>query len=466
MARAKKKKLSLEEMLEEALVKEEDKPYEVPSNWVWTRVEIINNYVGKSIDPRKIPNKMFELYSVPSFDNNYPEILLSNDIGSTKKEVSVGDVLLCKINPRINRVWRVSRHTQYNLIASSEWIVIRNNIISSKYLMWCLKSKYFREYLLSNVSGVGGSLMRAKPKFVKEYPLPIAPLAEQQRIIDTIESLFEKLDKAKELVKNALDSFENRKAAILNKAFTGELTTKWREKNGVSLDDWEEKTLGKVCKSIFDGDHMPPPKSEVGVPFLIISNINKGYLNFENTRFVPKDYYDKISDTRKPHLGDILYTTVGSYGIPVLVDDEREFCFQRHMALLKPQQIKSKFLWYLLQNADIYNKVTEIATGTAQLTIPIKGLREVEFLLPQQSEQKEIICILDKLLENEQKAKELCDVIEKIDLMKKAILARAFRGELDTNNPEEESAVELLKEVLTEKNKETKVQDKKTTKKR
>ena len=123
-------------------------------------------------------------------DGNYPEIIKGKDIGSSKQTVEVGDVLLCKINPRINRVWYVSGYTENELIASSEWIVIRNHGIESRYLMYCLRSQYFRQLLLSNVSGVGGSLMRAQPKFVKNYPIPIAPYYVQVQIADFIDKEF------------------------------------------------------------------------------------------------------------------------------------------------------------------------------------------------------------------------------------------------------------------------------------
>lgn len=155
--------------------------------------------------------------------------------------------MLCKINPRINRVWKVSQFTDNELIASSEWIIIRNNHINANYLMYCFQSKYFREFMLSNVSGVGGSLMRAQPKYVQTYPIPLPPLSEQQRIVERIEELLAKLDEAKERLQEVADSFAVRKAAILHKAFTGELTKQWRLENGVSDESWEDKLLGDVC---------------------------------------------------------------------------------------------------------------------------------------------------------------------------------------------------------------------------
>lgn len=447
----KKTALTIEERLQQALVPAEEQPYEVPENWVWVRLGEVNKYMSKSVNPISEPDKTFELYSVPSMADNYPEIIVGSDIGSSKQSVCKGDVLLCKINPRINRVWKVSQFTDNELIASSEWIIIRNNHIDANYLMYCFQSKYFREFMLSNVSGVGGSLMRAQPKYVQTYPIPLPPLSEQQRIVERIEELFAKLDEAKERLQEAADSFAVRKAAILHKAFTGELTKQWRLENGVSDESWEDVSLDSVCKSIYDGDHMPPPKSETGIPFLVISNVNTGFISFEKCRFVPEEYYDGLSETRTPEIGDILYTIVGSYGIPVMVDTDKKFCFQRHMALLKPKDIYNRFLWRQLQTQSFFEQATSIATGTAQLTVPIKGLRKLIVKCPTLPEQHEIVRLIDDLVARERSAQQATEqALASIDLMKKSILARAFRGELGTNKASEASALELLRQVLAE----------------
>ena len=447
----KKTALTIEERLQQALVPAEEQPYEVPENWVWVRLGEVNKYMSKSVNHISEPDKTFELYSVPSMADNYPEIIVGSDIGSSKQSVCKGDVLLCKINPRINRVWKVSQFTDNELIASSEWIIIRNNHIDANYLMYCFQSKYFREFMLSNVSGVGGSLMRAQPKYVQTYPIPLPPLSEQQRIVERIEELFAKLDEAKERLQEVADSFAVRKAAILHKAFTGELTKQWRLENGVRDESWEDVSLDSVCKSIYDGDHMPPPKSETGIPFLVISNVNTGFISFEKCRFVPEEYYDGLSETRTPEIGDILYTIVGSYGIPVMVDTDKKFCFQRHMALLKPKDIYNRFLWRQLQTQSFFEQATSIATGTAQLTVPIKGLRKLIVKCPILPEQHEIVRLIDNLLARERSAQQATEqALASIDLMKKSILARAFRGELGTNKASEASALELLKQVLAE----------------
>ena len=102
-------------------------------------------------------------------------------------EVEAGDVLLCKINPHLNRVWVVMRRmTQLKSLASSEWIVIRTDEIMPEYLALTMQSPYFRELMMSNVSGVGGSLMRAQPTFVKQYMIPIPPIREQKHIVEKV----------------------------------------------------------------------------------------------------------------------------------------------------------------------------------------------------------------------------------------------------------------------------------------
>ena len=146
----------------------------------------INKYVGSSVNPMTTPDQIYELYSVPSFESGSPEIVSGADIGSTKVVVEDGDILICKINPRINRVWVVHHNTEYPLLASSEWIVVRNATINSDYLKWYFSSPIFHTLLTSQVTGIGGSLTRAQPKQVAKYPVPIPSRDEQDYVADIL----------------------------------------------------------------------------------------------------------------------------------------------------------------------------------------------------------------------------------------------------------------------------------------
>ena len=173
-----------------------DNPHypKLPDNWAYISIDDVNSYESKSINPLVMPNNIFELYSVPVFSTGNPEIVLGKEIGSTKQKVEKGDVLLCKINPHLNRVWEIEKNSINVQIASSEWIVIRSTEIEPTYLKFYFESPRLRELLCSQVSGVGGSLTRAQPSVVKSYLIPIPPTNEQKRICNAIKSYLHLLD--------------------------------------------------------------------------------------------------------------------------------------------------------------------------------------------------------------------------------------------------------------------------------
>lgn len=169
---------------------------------------------------------------------------------------------------------------------------------------------------------------------------------------------------------------------------------------------WEWTHLQNIFLVITDGDHQPPPKTDSGIPFLVIGNVRHGYLNFEGSRFVSEEYFLALDETRTPRKGNILYTVVGSYGIPVIVDTDQSFCVQRHIAILKPSKFMDvEFLKYLLESRLIFDQATQCATGIAQKTVPLNGLRSLIIPLPPLAEQKRIVAKVDRLMA-------LCDALE------------------------------------------------------
>lgn len=454
----KKTALTIEERLQQALVPAEEQPYEVPENWVWVRLGDVNKYISKSVNPISEPDKIFELYSVPSMVDNYPEIIAGSDIGSSKQSVCKKDVLLCKINPRINRVWKVSQFTDNELIASSEWIIIRNNHINENYLMYCFQSKYFREFMLSNVSGVGGSLMRAQPKYVQTYPIPLPPLSEQQRIVERIEELFAKLDEAKERLQEVADSFAVRKAAILHKAFTGELTKQWRRKNGVSDESWEESNLGSfIACGPQNGLYKPKSSYGDGIRIIRIDAFYDGVIEqWDELKRLRLD--ENEIECYSLNLNDILINRVNSMqylGKSALVRELKDICvFESNIMRLSVDEsrIYPEFLISFLNSQMGLNELRKNAKQAVnQASINQQDIKNVVINLPALSEQHEIVRLIDDLLARERSAQQATEqALASIDLMKKSILARAFRGELGTNKASEASALELLKQVLAE----------------
>lgn len=443
----KKTALTIEERLQQALVPAEEQPYEVPENWVWVRLGEVNKYMSKSVNPISEPNKTFELYSVPSMADNYPEIIVGSDIGSSKQSVCKGDVLLCKINPRINRVWKVSQFTDNELIASSEWIIIRNNHIDANYLMYCFQSKYFREFMLSNVSGVGGSLMRAQPKYVQTYPIPLPPLSEQQRIVERIEELFAKLDEAKERLQEVADSFAVRKAAILHKAFTGELIGK-QVTELVPLENLVDLIkIGPFGSSLHESDYI-----ENGIPLVNPKHIVQ-------QRIVPQSKIS-ISDEKAEELSsyklkenDIVLGRRGEMGrcAPISNREENWICGTGSMIIRLKKEYDAKLYSLILGSQATVTYLENSAVGSTLKNLNEKIVRKIPVPQFSNEEQHEIVRLIDDLLARERAAQQAAEqALASIDLMKKSILARAFRGELGTNKASEASALELLRQVLAE----------------
>ena len=175
------------------------------------------------------------------------------------------------------------------------------------------------------------------------------------------------------------------------------------------MSEWKKVKLKDCCHSISDGDHLPPPKSNSGVPFVTIANIDAtNHIDFGNTMFVPLEYYNSLNDIRKAKCNDILYSVVGSFGKPVLIKENIPFAFQRHIAILRPNNeiADSRFLYYVMLTRDFFMQADTVAIGAAQRTISLTALRNMEVKLPSMETQYRIASILsryDSLIENYQK---------------------------------------------------------------
>lgn len=173
--------------------------------------------------------------------------------------------------------------------------------------------------------------------------------------------------------------------------------------------NWEIKKLEECCVSIADGDHMPPPKSDSGVPFVTIANVDSyNHFDFSNTMYVPRAYYDKLDNKRKATCGDVLLTVVGSFGIPILISDSIPFVFQRHIAILRPNAdvIDFRFLYYTMLSKAFFAQADTYAIGAAQRTISLTSLRRMKISVPPMTVQNKIadvLSVFDALIKNNNK---------------------------------------------------------------
>jgi len=308
--------------------------------------------------------------------------------------------------------------------------IIPNKMISNEYLYYFLKyAKKQAEDLASGTTFKEISLSN----FAK-IKIPVPPLAEQHYIVAKIDELFSSLDKGIESLKAAEQQLKIYRQSVLKWAFEGRFTKSNVRKYGIPKA-WQLVCLKDICLDITDGDHQPPPKSNTGIPFITISNIDKSNnrILFENTFLVGQKYYERLLDKRKPRKGDVLFTVTGSFGIPVLVDFERPFCFQRHIALLRPLQvIDQKYLYYVLQTNDVYKQAEAKATGTAQKTVGLASLRDIQIPIASTIiEQKQIVSEIEcRFSVCDQLEKRINQNLQQAETLRQSILKKAFEGKL------------------------------------
>ncbi len=379
----------------------------------YTRLKNINEYTSKSVNPMSFPDTLFELYSVPIFDTGHPEYLRGSEIGSTKVLVEKNDILLCKINPRINRVWVVADESKHQNIASSEWIVVRSSTYNPEYLAWYFRTPKFQKLMTSEVTGIGGSLTRAQPKAVAEYPVPVLPKEKQDEIVSILNNI------------DHLVSLRKQQLAKLDELIKARFVEMFGDPEAGACHFPVQK-LGSLSLKISDGVHAKPEYTEFGRPFLSVVNINKGKVNFTDCKYVSEEAYQKMIKSTHPEFGDVLYTKVGAtYGIPAYVDTEREFCLYVSVCLIKPNHelINSRFLAIQMAMPSIKHQADARIKGIGVPDLHLNQISEFLIVCPPRQLQDEFVV----LTENIDKSKAVVQQsLDKLETLKKALMQEYF----------------------------------------
>lgn len=462
MAKKKQIELTIEEKLQNALVPKEEQPYKIPNNWCWVRLDFLLKEIcnGTTIKQNK-EGKTARVTRIESLQNNTIDF---NRIGNIVNESLIkdkdwyieGDIIVSHINS-IEHVGKsaVITRDMLPLVHGMNLLRLRlNNICNSQFFQLYTRTTDYKKSIVNRVNRAVNQVS-INQKQLCSLEIPITNLKEQQRIVNRIESLFVKLDRAKELIENTLAQFEQNKMAILHKAFIGELTAKWRKENNIDLFSWQDYQLKDICEKITDGTHNSPINTDLGdYMYITAKNIKEEGIDLSKITYVSSDIHEKIYARCNVEFGDVLYIKDGATtGIATINTIKEQFSLLSSVAVLKPKKNKllAKYLVYKLNSNEVRNMMINNMSGVAITRLTLTKIKQAKMKFPTIEEQQEIVNILDKLLAKYNKIKNLEQQLEKIELLKKAILAKAFRGELGTNNPDEESAENLLKEILAEK---------------
>lgn len=509
----KKGELSIEERLEQSIVAKEEMPYKLPSNWVWTRLgDIVDVKGGKRIPKGEefSKEKTKNIYlRVTDFKNRGIDFenlkFISDEIAGkiNNYRISSKDIYL-SIAGTIGKVGIIPQKIDNSFLTENACKLTNINNIDQKFLLNLLESSLIKKEIKTSITSSG------QPKLaifrIENFPIPLPPLEEQKRIVEKLDSLFEKIQKIKEIIEEVKEKTTSRREAILSKAFSGELTEKWRGENHsenarellVKINDEKLKLWEDECKKAEDEGKKKPAKPKlktidemlVGAeeepyklpnnwvwtrledicnyiqrgkspkyvdlsPIFVISQKCVQWNGFDLTKARYTSEETKYTEERFLLPNDILWNSTGTGTVGrlcILKDDvaNQKMVADSHVTVVRtsksllPQCIHK----YLISN-NVQSNLDSMTTGsTNQKELNLTSVKNLIIPLPPLEEQKEIVRVLDKVFEEENRISELISLENKIEILEKTILDRAFRGELGTGNNDDEPAIELLKRCL------------------
>jgi type I restriction enzyme S subunit len=478
--------------------REREEPWPLPEGWAWVSLASFLATGQITVDPRRRPDETFILYSVPSFETGKPEKLLGSEILSPKRRVEPESVLLCKINPRINRAWVVAPDEKHIIIASPEWIAFpRSLVIEPHYLRYFLSTERVRQYLSQNVSGVGGSLMRVNAATVGDVEIPIAPICEQRRVVVRIDELFAEIAEGEAALERARSGLETWRRALLKAAVTGELTRDWREANRsnqtgavfleqilkqdriqqtrrkASLDSsirafadeqlpavpetwaWARlRDIGDIVGGI-TVDKKRIPERPTTVPYLRVANVQRGFLDLTEVKSITVEQH--VAERLRLQANDILLNEGGDRDkigrgwvwrdqLPTCIHQNHVFRVRLHDSGINPffvshyaNEMGRRF--FMEKGKQTTNLASISLTKIGELPVPI----------PPPEEACVIINRLEQYLSTEEDdRRDLQDSLSTELALRQSILKSAFEGRLVPQDPSDEPATVLLARLRAE----------------
>ena len=410
----KKTALTIEERLQQALVPAEEQPYEVPENWVWTYWKNCGDLIAGSgfkkefQEKKNLPIPFYKVGSLKFADNlgflYDDENTIDEPIRNVLKATLIKEhsIIFAKIGEAI----RLNRRA-----VNTEKCCIDNNLMAftvNAMVLW--RYAYFWTLGLDLYSYTNSTTVPAIRKSdIELINFPLPPLSEQQRIVERIEELFAKLDEAKERLQAVAESFAVRKAAILHKAFTGELTKQWRLENGVGDESWEEKKLNEICIARAGYAFNSKEFGSKGYQIIRMGNLYGGQLLLDRSPvFIDEDILDeKIVEKSIIQKGDILITLTGTkykrdYGYAVLVNITGKMLLNQRILSLRPKNDNADFICYCLQTKEFRDVFFSNETGGVnQGNVSSKFVENISIKYPTLPEQHEIVRLIDDLLARE-----------------------------------------------------------------
>ena len=413
---------------------------DLPLGWTWAKLGDLGVEIRGQLTPE--PGTTYDLYSVPTFPAGRPERIDGAQVKSGKRGVQSDDVLLCKINPRINRVWVVGQNAGYAQIASTEYLVLRpHEPRMSNFIQRYLSSPRFRDWIKLSVEGATGSHTRAKSGPILQQTIPIAPLAEQQRIVAAIEEHSSRLNAAEaaiRAVRRRLDALQRSAAAKL-----------------FDRADWTWTTLGELAT--LKGGISKDSKREgdpgfVEFPYLRVANVQRGFLDLSDVSSIRVDPHKATKLLLEP--GDILFNEGGDrdkLGRGWVWEGQIENCTHQNHVFRARLTDDDFDPYFISMHANTWGRRWFEAHGkqtTNLASLNLTTLKSFPVPAPSRDHQRAVVAELRTLRNCEDHLQADLDRAElQLTALRRSILSMAFSGRLVPHDPTDEPAPVLLERI-------------------
>lgn len=396
---------------------------QLPSEWSVDSLGSLVESVRASA--RILPGEIYELWSVPSFSTGMPEVVTGESIGSGKLEIRPDDVLISKINPRINRVWLVSRSEGSRpKIGSTEWLVarIRPGVeLLPSYLALYMKSPTVRESIKGMTQGVTGSHTRAKANQILTIPVPLPSTREQTRIVEILEEQLSRLDAAVQSVQTVREKATQFRRSLLRATLHGRAVS----------ENWAWHCLGEVSQMSLG--KMLDRKHETGrFATKYLRNINVRWGQFDLRDLAQMDIAPHELERVSLRSGDVVVCEGGEPGRAAVWSLDEPIAIQKALHRVRPSRdLSSRFLAYVFETEFRGSSEHALFTGTTIAHLPKEKLRNLKIPFPSFQKQEEVADFLDEQVSWLNSALVAADEVErKTNVLRRSLLHAAFTGEL------------------------------------
>jgi type I restriction enzyme S subunit len=439
---------------------------ELPQGWVEAQLSDLGDSIKGSVQPSR--DLTFELYSVPSFASASPEVVSGSEIGSHKRRVLPADLLICKINPRINRVWVVGERSEHDQLASPEWLVFRTPSASlARFLRYQLSAPHFRRWIEQAVHGVTGSHTRAKDDHILDFVASIPPEAEQERIVAAIEEAFSKLDAGEAGLRTVRQLLKRMRDAILTAAVTGRLVpqdptdtpaTKLLADLGVEPrrahvpPGWSMTTVGSVFRVAVGTTPRRDDPSMWGGGVWWVSS---GEVAFNRIRGTRETITSKavLREERLLPPGTVMLAMIGegrTRGQPAIL--EVPAAHNQNCASIRVEGTGVSSEWVFTFLASRYSETRRAGSGNNQPALNKRLIEAIEIPLPPQEEQARIVTEIERQLSFVDACERAVDAgLARSAALRRSVLKAAFEGRLVPQDPSDEPASVLLERIRAER---------------